>query len=461
MKYTVKALTHGPAHHFFGFHDLVEWNAKGDLLLGLEVHDISHPPLPGQTALSGVIEPGTGTFAPVHRTQTFNYPQGARQQWLGESDHFLTNDRDVAGNCVCRISDARERHVIGTLPFPVHCHEAKSGAAFFMNYDRVYRTGGYGYIGGRDVHAGEDIPAGCGVFKGDVRTGEYALLTSMTEIALCGESQMVRTGYPHYVTHLVLNPAGTRLAFLHRYRVPDGGEITRLMTVGADGGALRCLAKGFLSHFDWLDDQSLMIWGQDSRTLCRFRERRWLGWPGVAAGVGLAKRALRAVRTWRGGRADGRGTKANSSHAFLRITDTYPPVVVPMALGILTEDGHPMVNPRDRRFLVNDTYPGEDKTRTLMLYRIDTGDRWDIGHYRMLDARPDLVTFDTEAVVREIDRRVLRKFQRDQMFFTRSGFHCDLHPRWNADGRWVAFDSIHDGTRQIYVANCSEIINVC
>ena len=28
---------------------------------------------------------------------------------------------------------------------------------------------------------------------------------------------------------------------------------------------------------------------------------------------------------------------------------------------------------------------------------------------------------------------------------------CDLHPRWRPDGRQIGFNSVHEGTRQIYV----------
>ena len=34
---------------------------------------------------------------------------------------------------------------------------------------------------------------------------------------------------------------------------------------------------------------------------------------------------------------------------------------------------------------------------------------------------------------------------------------CDLHPRWSPDGQAVTFDSVHGGTRQIYVVDVSEI----
>ena len=28
---------------------------------------------------------------------------------------------------------------------------------------------------------------------------------------------------------------------------------------------------------------------------------------------------------------------------------------------------------------------------------------------------------------------------------------CDLHPRWRPDGTQLAFNSVHDGTRQVYL----------
>jgi hypothetical protein len=57
-----------------------------------------------------------------------------------------------------------------------------------------------------------------------------------------------------------------------------------------------------------------------------------------------------------------------------------------------------------------------------------------------------------------VDKTVLKAFSPQQMAFTRSGLHCDLHPRWKGDGTMVAFDSIHEGSRQIYGFDVSDII---
>ena len=35
---------------------------------------------------------------------------------------------------------------------------------------------------------------------------------------------------------------------------------------------------------------------------------------------------------------------------------------------------------------------------------------------------------------------------------------CDLHPRWSRDGTQVCLDSVHEGTRQMYVVEVRDIV---
>lgn len=91
----------------------------------------------------------------------------------------------------------------------------------------------------------------------------------------------------------------------------------------------------------------------------------------------------------------------------------------PLGRGVLPNDGHASFSP-DRESLLCDTYPrGPARLAELMLY--------DIAENRKI---------------------VLGEFHHDEQF---SGdIRCDLHPRWSSDGKTITFDSVHEGSRQIY-----------
>jgi hypothetical protein len=98
--------------------------------------------------------------------------------------------------------------------------------------------------------------------------------------------------------------------------------------------------------------------------------------------------------------------------------------IEPIGKGLLHCDGHCSFSP-DGRWMLSDTYPDATHHRTLFLFEMATGERVDIGR------------FLSPPVNWEI--------------------RCDLHPRWNRDGSKVCIDSVHEGTRQMYVLDVREI----
>ena len=95
--------------------------------------------------------------------------------------------------------------------------------------------------------------------------------------------------------------------------------------------------------------------------------------------------------------------------------------------GILDSDGHCSFSP-DRRWLLTDSYPDADDMRTLILFHLESETRIDIG-----------------------------KFYSPPMLS--GSLRCDLHPRWNRDGTQVCIDSAHEGERQMYIIDVSEVVN--
>jgi Tol biopolymer transport system component len=93
--------------------------------------------------------------------------------------------------------------------------------------------------------------------------------------------------------------------------------------------------------------------------------------------------------------------------------------------GVLTSDGHCSFSP-DRRWILTDTYPDGTQHRTLLLYEWETGERIDIGRYFAPPVNWEI--------------------------------RCDLHPRWSPDGRQICLDSVHEGSRQMYVLDVAAIV---
>jgi hypothetical protein len=95
--------------------------------------------------------------------------------------------------------------------------------------------------------------------------------------------------------------------------------------------------------------------------------------------------------------------------------------------GVLMRDGHCSYSP-DRRFILCDTYPYADNMRILFLLRVADSNRVDLGRF----LSPPEITGE---------------------------IRCDLHPRWSRDGRKVCFDSVHEGTRQMYAMDVSDVVS--
>jgi hypothetical protein len=88
--------------------------------------------------------------------------------------------------------------------------------------------------------------------------------------------------------------------------------------------------------------------------------------------------------------------------------------------GLLDFDGHGVFS-NDGLWLATDTYPDKLNERKLMVLRMAD------------QALLPLGTYAVPEVYREQYSR------------------CDLHPRWRKDGKMLAFNSVHEGSRQVYV----------
>lgn len=372
-------VTDGPAHHFFGYYEKCPWSLSQKLLLTHEADFNDRPPKPNDCVQVGIIHLADNRFEPLGESFAWNWQQGAMLAWHpADPEHLLVyNDRrDGRFVGVVRDTSGAEKRVYDR---PIYALSPNGKYAWSLNFARLAKhRPGYGYSGVADPWADVAHPVDDGIHYIDLNSGFSKQIVSLDQLAKRNPIGSMNDQF-HWINHIQPSPEGTRIAFFHLWSVAHKGWGVRLYVCRPDGEELVCtLDTGRISHYDWLDEDRLLIWAQ----------------------------------------------RKEGGERFL-LVDVRDSTYSAYGEGVLTEDGHDTFSP-DRRWVLNDTYPDRYDMRTLMLVNWPDGNRIDIAR-----------TYSPKA-----------KWWGE--------IRCDLHPRWSRDGRQVCIDSVHEGTRQVYVIDVSE-----
>lgn len=271
-----RAVTRGPHDHLLANYFAINaWSADFRYLAVLETDVNGRLPRAGERCTVGLVDTQDGNrFVPVTTTACWNFQEAAMLHWLpNEPDTFVFNDvRDGAFVAVVMNWRTKAERVV---PCPVSAVSRDGRWAVSVNYARLHLTRpDYGYAGeGQDARAATTWPEDDGLWLVDLATGEAKLILSVAQ----GRARMPppkavpgRPGNPlAYYCHTVFNPSATRIFFLARtvdwfeketHKIPQW--LTTSFTVRTDGTDLRrCFADDTAggSHFNWLDDENMVV----------------------------------------------------------------------------------------------------------------------------------------------------------------------------------------------------------
>ncbi|MEK7169283.1 MAG: hypothetical protein AAB377_00950 [Patescibacteria group bacterium] len=410
-------------HHFFGYYDKCPWSKDGRFLLALETDFLERLPNGKDKADIGIIDlEGNRVFSKIAETRAWNWQQGCRLQWLGPdfNTRVIFNDfRDGKFvSVILNVLSGKEEKVI---PFPVYDVHLGGKYAVSMNFSRLDAVReGYGYKGVEDYSLAEGKLESDGIYSVDLENGTAALKISLAQ--LCKEYfvDSMNEG-KHWADQPTLNFDGTRFAFLHRWQTKNGGMHSRLYV--ADLGTMKpkiLLDSGMASHFAWKNNDELLIWARPAGTSASVGK------------TGFARKLLVPIyhKIFKSSPAL---RQKISGDAFLLFNLNGEPkdfAVKPEAIGrgILKEDGHCSFSPDGKR-LMTDTYPEREHWRVLQIFVPESGKLTEVGKFYSLP-----------------DEKYGTKDDWDL-----SNLRADLHPRFNRDGTQICIDSVHEGSRQIYV----------
>jgi hypothetical protein len=328
----LRAVTSGPAHHFFGYYEKSPWNASQSLLLAHQALFNDRPPGPEDGVSVGVVHLAKGNrYEPLGTSLAWNWQQGSMLQWhpTDRENLVVYNDRRL-GRFVAAVSDTKGR-TLNVYDQPIYALAPDGRYAYSVNFARLYtHRPGYGYAGLADPWADDPHPSADGIHRLDLASGRCELILSLDKLAHLDADEAWRDAF-QWINHVQVSPDASRIAFFHIRRVGEAGWRARLCSCASDGSApMRLLDAEVVSHYDWLDNQRILVWARDHGHAGHFRL---------------------------------------VSHA------REDPALV--GAGVLVEDGHVSFSP-DRRWVLNDTYPDRYDMRTLMLYRWADGRRVDL-----------------------------------------------------------------------------------
>lgn len=412
----MRALTHRPAYHWFGYYDKLQFSPAGRYVLGMEVAFEGRAPEPTDIVGVGMVDTDRDDrWIELGQSQAWGWQQGCMLQWIPDTERsIIWNDAEgEAGRhrFVSHVLDVGtgERR---TLPKPVYALAPGGTRAVTTDFARIDRMRpGYGYRGGTDPTRGKQAPRDAGIYRLNLATGESELIVTYEAVAQIPHLGQDVSDKWHYFNHLLVNPDGTRFLFLNRYRdapltdemraepnayakYVSGHYTTRMFTADLDGSSLYELDPGDTSHIIWRDPHHVLAWtrGQD-------KKRPDAGYP------------------------EGRDP------GFWLFTDETDEVKQ-VGAGALTFNGHQTYVPgTGNEWILSDGYPGGDRKQPLYLYHVPTGRRVDLGAF-----------YAPAAYTGE--------------------WRTDLHPRTSRDGTKVCIDSTHEPEkgRQMYLLDISDIV---
>ena len=414
-KNRIVAETPRDSNCFIGFHDIIPWSPDESCLA---IHRAS-PEMFAMDDCGKPIEiclwrPQTGEIEPVDRTTGWNFQQGSRLQWLpGRRSTIAFNTvEDKRAVAVFKDVDTGERRV---LPGPIYVISPDGRSSITPNFTTLaHRWKAYGYppLAASQMITDQDAD---GIWEMDLESGRQNLLIS-TRRAAEFEGEPGADAGSHFLCHASFSPDGSRIIFLHRFFSSDGGLFTRMIATDRKARDLVLLAQEKVSHFDWIDNDTVLVWARFSGGgLARARARGVLGSAWV-------KPLLRIAR-----KMTGRWKKQFLAESYYRISITDPKSRSRFGWPSLDSDGHPMIA-RSHPWVATDFYPDKTGSLPVIVYNSECGKRTDA---HVFAHRPRSKDSDVK---------------------------CDLHPRWNRSEQMIAVDTCEAGFRQVRILDVSDIV---
>lgn len=264
--YNWQKITPDDGYYFFGYYDRNPWNHDLSKHLVMHIPQMSHLPIPGETADIGVTD-RQGNYEKLTSTRCWCHQQGAMQLFLKHrKDCFIYNDFDEKLNkAVARIFQIG-KGIVGSYDLPVYTISPDGKWAVSLDFSRIPRRG-YSYAD--TPLSSDEKPKDMdkdGIWLMNLESGEYKLIVSYRTMIEKHPYSYCTKDARIWLNHAIFNCDSSRLLWLFRQYPagnPNAKWKTFLYTSSLDGSDPACV----LSECQWQNFISHQIWGRTPREI--------------------------------------------------------------------------------------------------------------------------------------------------------------------------------------------------
>jgi hypothetical protein len=262
--YKLNEISCGEKETFFGYYDKSPESKNGNFIIFhqslIPTNDKPNNLQPIQIFLRDLVQ---DKEVLVGESKTYNWQQGAKLQWISDNK-FIFNFYDSFSNSYkSRILDTTKRENVTIINSPIYdCYEDLFGLS--LNFNRLAQLRpDYGYTNIIEeidyTNNKED-----GIYYVDLQNNTSRLLLSFEQII--GVSFLANMkNARHKINHIMISPDGKQFIFIHRWFLPSGKRIDRLLISEIRGNNLRIISdSSMVSHCCWYDNNIVFGYLRDS-----------------------------------------------------------------------------------------------------------------------------------------------------------------------------------------------------
>ena len=260
-------ITSGDKEHLFAsYYGINSFSQNQKYVTVLETDIKDRIPIENDEAVLGLVDLENNEFIPVTTTRAWNFQQGCMAHWLATSPDSVIIYNDLRdGKYVSIILNVFTKKELKVIDRPISAVSPDGKTAISINFSRLSITRkAYGYGGeGQDPQEDVQLPENDGLFLVDLASSTSKLIVTIEQV-----KDIIHDFTPEdlvYFNHTLISRGGSKVFWLAR-TLPSWK--TTALTANIDGTNIqRSFPDGWGgSHFDWLNDDELMITAKHKAT---------------------------------------------------------------------------------------------------------------------------------------------------------------------------------------------------